>query len=91
MRYTPCALECSCLCPGPCPPPPLPPSQVSYPLELDVYEFCGPELKQQLDPARTRYKELQDRLVEERKTNKVGVGGLCVCVGGGSLAVVSYP
>eukprot|EP00878_Enallax_costatus_P019189 GHUV01020238.1.p1 GENE.GHUV01020238.1~~GHUV01020238.1.p1 ORF type:complete len:139 (-),score=21.02 GHUV01020238.1:363-779(-) len=36
--------------------------QVTFPLELDVYDFCTPELQKQLAPARTALKDYQDKL-----------------------------
>jgi hypothetical protein len=41
--------------------------QVSFGMELDVYDFCAPELKSQLDGPRAALKEHQDRLIEDRK------------------------
>ncbi|GAX83581.1 hypothetical protein CEUSTIGMA_g11006.t1 [Chlamydomonas eustigma] len=43
--------------------------KVSFGLELDVYDFCAPELKLQLDGPRAALKEHQDRLVDEKKKN----------------------
>jgi len=38
--------------------------QVTFPLELDVYDYCNPELQQQLAGPRTAYKDYQDKLAE---------------------------
>ncbi|GAX83582.1 hypothetical protein CEUSTIGMA_g11007.t1 [Chlamydomonas eustigma] len=43
--------------------------KVSFGVELDVYDFCAPELKLQLDGPRAALKEHQDRLVDEKKKN----------------------
>ncbi|CAH2242264.1 jg25195 [Pararge aegeria aegeria] len=37
---------------------------VKFPLELDVYELCTPELQERLAPMRNRFKELEDASVE---------------------------
>lgn len=42
-------------------------TQVSFTHELDVYEFCSPELKQTLDGPRAAYKAHQDRLIQRKK------------------------
>lgn len=45
---------------------------VKFPLELDVYELCSPELQERLTPMRTKFKELEDAKVESslNTTNK---------------------
>ena len=50
----------------PSPSPQLPP-QVSFGLELDVYDLCSPELKALLDGPRAALKAHQDRLLEQKK------------------------
>ncbi|CAG9127343.1 unnamed protein product [Plutella xylostella] len=37
---------------------------VKFPLDLDVYELCSPELQERLTPMRNKFKELDDALVE---------------------------
>lgn len=37
---------------------------VKFPLELDVYELCSPELQERLTPMRNKFKELEDAAVE---------------------------
>ncbi|KAJ0174259.1 hypothetical protein K1T71_010405 [Dendrolimus kikuchii] len=37
---------------------------VKFPLELDVYELCSPELQERLTPMRNKFKELEDATVE---------------------------
>ncbi|XP_063225265.1 ubiquitin carboxyl-terminal hydrolase 14 [Bacillus rossius redtenbacheri] len=38
---------------------------VKFPLEFDAFELCSPKLQQKLTPMRSRFKELEDRRVEE--------------------------
>mmetsp|Transcript_38368 Transcript_38368/g.85421 ORF Transcript_38368/g.85421 Transcript_38368/m.85421 type:complete len:521 (+) Transcript_38368:65-1627(+) len=44
--------------------------KVSYPLELDVYDLCSPDLKAQLDPPRAALKAWKDEQVEAAKRAK---------------------
>lgn len=44
--------------------------QVTFPLELDVYDYCTPELQQQLSGPRTALKDYQDKLALEKRTAK---------------------
>ncbi|XP_049876628.1 ubiquitin carboxyl-terminal hydrolase 14 [Pectinophora gossypiella] len=37
---------------------------VKFPLELDVFELCSPELQERLAPMRSKFKELEDASVE---------------------------
>ncbi|CAH2042149.1 unnamed protein product, partial [Iphiclides podalirius] len=37
---------------------------VKFPLDLDVYELCSPELQERLAPMRSKFKELDDAKVE---------------------------
>ncbi|XP_059059026.1 ubiquitin carboxyl-terminal hydrolase 14 [Achroia grisella] len=37
---------------------------VKFPLDLDVYELCSPELQERLAPMRAKFKELDDATVE---------------------------
>ncbi|CAG4987022.1 ubiquitin carboxyl-terminal hydrolase 14 isoform X2 [Colias croceus] len=37
---------------------------VKFPLDLDVYELCSPELQERLTPMRNKFKELEDASVE---------------------------
>jgi hypothetical protein len=43
---------------------------VTYPLELDAYDFCSPELKKALDGPRAALKDWQDKKAMEKKTAK---------------------
>ncbi|XP_047525254.1 ubiquitin carboxyl-terminal hydrolase 14 [Pieris napi] len=38
---------------------------VKFPLDLDVYELCSPELQERLTPMRNKFKELDDALVQQ--------------------------
>lgn len=38
---------------------------VKFPLNLDVYDLCSPELQEKLVPARDKFKEQEDKLAEE--------------------------
>lgn len=44
--------------------------QVAFPAELDVYDFCTPELQQQLKAPREAYKDYQDMLAQQKRTAK---------------------
>ncbi|CAG9795855.1 unnamed protein product [Diatraea saccharalis] len=43
---------------------------VKFPLDLDVYELCSPELQERLAPMRAKFKELDDAAVESSLTTK---------------------
>ncbi|GAA6071081.1 ubiquitin carboxyl-terminal hydrolase 14 [Tachysurus ichikawai] len=45
---------------------------VKFPLMLDVYEMCTPELQEKMVPVRSKFKEMEDRKLEEQqqKINK---------------------
>lgn len=38
---------------------------VKFPIEFDAFELCSPELQQKLTPMRERFKELEDKQVDE--------------------------
>ncbi|CAG2063203.1 unnamed protein product, partial [Timema podura] len=38
---------------------------VKFPLEFDAFELCTPELQKKLTPMRSRFKELEDKQLEE--------------------------
>jgi hypothetical protein len=63
MILLPCAanttLHCCCIAP-----------QVAFPAELDVYDFCAPELQQQLKAPREAWKNYQDMLAQQKRTAK---------------------
>lgn len=42
---------------------------VKFPLTLDVYELCRPELQQKLIPMRDRFKIMDDKKLEEEKVH----------------------
>jgi hypothetical protein len=42
---------------------------VKFPLTLDVYELCRPELQQKLIPIRDRFKIMDDKKLEEEKVH----------------------
>ena len=47
---------------------------VKFPMSLDVFDLCSEELQQKLVPARTKFKEIEDKKVEEaavREANKL--------------------
>ncbi|CAB3993677.1 ubiquitin carboxyl-terminal hydrolase 14-like, partial [Paramuricea clavata] len=44
---------------------------VKFPLTLDVYELCRPELQQKLIPIRDRFKIMDDKKLEEEKKAKL--------------------
>ena len=41
--------------------------EVKFPLTLDVFELCTPELQQKLIPIRDRFKIMDDKRLEEEK------------------------
>jgi len=43
---------------------------VKFPLELDVYELCRPELQEKLLPMRDKFKEIEDKMVETSLKSK---------------------
>ncbi|XP_047031067.1 ubiquitin carboxyl-terminal hydrolase 14 [Helicoverpa zea] len=43
---------------------------VKFPLELDVYELCSPELQERLMPMRNKFKEYEDATVETSLSSK---------------------
>ncbi|KPJ04040.1 PREDICTED: ubiquitin carboxyl-terminal hydrolase 14 [Papilio xuthus] len=43
---------------------------VKFPLELDVFELCSPELQERLAPMRAKFKELDDAKVESTLSGK---------------------
>lgn len=43
---------------------------VKFPLELDVYELCSPELQERLTPMRNKFKEAEDASVESALSSK---------------------
>lgn len=38
---------------------------VKFPMEFDAFELCSPELQKKLIPMRDKFKELEDKKVEE--------------------------
>ena len=44
---------------------------IKFPMSLDVFDLCTPELQQQLTPARDRFKAEEDKRVEVAQTVKV--------------------
>lgn len=38
---------------------------VKFPMSLDVFDLCSEELQQKLVPSRTKFKEIEDKKVEE--------------------------
>lgn len=44
--------------------------QVAFPAELDVHDFCTPELQQQLKAPRETYRIYQERLAQQKRTAK---------------------
>ncbi|KAJ2771325.1 deubiquitinating enzyme [Coemansia nantahalensis] len=45
---------------------------VKFPLDLDLAEFCTPELQEKMKPARAFLRDLEDRRMAERKLAKAG-------------------
>ncbi|GBP35589.1 Ubiquitin carboxyl-terminal hydrolase 14 [Eumeta japonica] len=43
---------------------------VKFPLELDVYELCSPELQERLMPMRNKFKELEDAAIASSLSSK---------------------
>jgi len=39
---------------------------IKFPMELDVYELCSPELQAKLEPMRKRFKEEDDKKIEQK-------------------------
>ncbi|GAB6033336.1 Ubiquitin carboxyl-terminal hydrolase 14 [Chamberlinius hualienensis] len=44
--------------------------EVKFPMSLDVFDLCSPELQQKLIPMRTRFKVLEDRALEMQQVTK---------------------
>lgn len=44
---------------------------VKFPLNLDVFDLCSPELQEKLLPAREKFKEQEDKLAEELQKAKL--------------------
>ncbi|KAI9140228.1 LETM1-like protein-domain-containing protein [Paraphysoderma sedebokerense] len=44
---------------------------VKYPMDLDLWEFCTPELQEKLKPARDRVKKLEDEKLEKKRAAKI--------------------
>jgi len=63
-------------------------AQVSFQHELDVYDFCAPELQRALDGPRAAYKAFQDRRIQQEKEEKNAKGkaaaAAAAAVGGAS-------
>ncbi|KAK7073067.1 Ubiquitin carboxyl-terminal hydrolase 14 [Halocaridina rubra] len=45
---------------------------VKFPMVLDVYELCTPELQKKLIPNREKYKDMEERELEEERAKKRG-------------------
>jgi len=45
---------------------------VKFPVMLDMYDMCSPELKEKIKPRRTEFKEYEDWLVEQASTGVKG-------------------
>ncbi len=47
---------------------------IKFPKMLDTFDFCSDDLKQKLIPMRTRFKDYEDRIVEDNivKAKKIG-------------------
>jgi len=43
---------------------------IKFPMSLDVFDLCTPELQQRLTPARDRFKAEEDKRVEIAQTVK---------------------
>lgn len=43
---------------------------VKFPMEFDAFELCSPELQEKLAPMRAKFKEYEDKLVEEAAKGK---------------------
>ncbi|XP_046999620.1 ubiquitin carboxyl-terminal hydrolase 14 [Schistocerca americana] len=48
---------------------------VKFPLDFDAFELCTPELQQKLTPMRSKFKEYEDKRVEESQADKTDKGG----------------
>lgn len=46
---------------------------VKFPMSLDVFDLCSEELQQKLMPARTKFKEIEDKKVEEAAVRQANV------------------
>uniref|UniRef100_A0A668A9H2 Ubiquitin carboxyl-terminal hydrolase n=1 Tax=Myripristis murdjan TaxID=586833 RepID=A0A668A9H2_9TELE len=47
---------------------------VKFPLMLDVYELCTPELQEKMLPVRSKFKEIEDKKLERQQQKQIGVG-----------------
>lgn len=43
---------------------------MKFPLNLDVFDLCSEELQQKLMPVRAKFKEIEDKKVEEAAVRK---------------------
>jgi ubiquitin carboxyl-terminal hydrolase 14 len=48
---------------------------VKFPVKLDVFELCTPELQQQLTPFRQKFKEMEDKVTAEADRKKTAILG----------------
>lgn len=54
---------------------------VKFPMSLDVFDLCTEELQQKLMPVRTKFKEIEDKKVEEaavRRTYRLDLQITCM-------------
>mmetsp|Transcript_18136 Transcript_18136/g.50816 ORF Transcript_18136/g.50816 Transcript_18136/m.50816 type:complete len:526 (+) Transcript_18136:3-1580(+) len=58
--------------------------KVSFQHELDVYDFCAPELREALDGPRAAYKAYQDRRIQQEKEEKNAKGRAAEAASNGS-------
>lgn len=45
---------------------------VKFPIVLDVFDLCTPELQKKLSPIREKYKDMEERQIEEERAKKKG-------------------
>ena len=48
---------------------------MKFPVKLDVFEFCTPDLQQRLTPVRVKFKEMEDIATAEADRKKTAVLG----------------
>lgn len=46
---------------------------IKFPMSLDVFDLCTPELQQRLTPVRDRFKAEEDKRVEIAQTVRLGL------------------
>ncbi|KND04956.1 ubiquitin-specific protease UBP6 [Spizellomyces punctatus DAOM BR117] len=65
--------------------------KVKFPFDLDMSEFCTPELQEKLRPAKLRLKDVEEKKAAERKAKKVKLDEGPVVAGGSDTMETAPP